>query len=202
MMRFDKFNAERMAPIASSETPQLPPPSKSPMPKLSGSVTPGKNGVVTNGSSKQSEYSSASPKRSSDGYSTGSPPAKKRVKQSSDGADADAMLAARLQAEENNLRRPTRGGGTRKRAAPLKKSPKKKAKSSTKIKSGDDSAVSSEDTEDKPSKRGGAFNVRLRLLFNHRTRLTTASESLGPVRTDGSAHRHHKCMFLLESASQ
>jgi len=70
----------------------------------------------------------------------------------------DAAYAARLQAEEDQLARPTRGSATRKRA-PAKKAagtPKKKQKSATKIKASDDSEV--ETGEDGETKKSGAFH--------------------------------------------
>lgn len=145
--RFDKFNAERAIKQAAKAEPK-----------------PVANG--TNGSHKRP----ASPSESASISATPSSPAlsepisdippKKKVKRA--GADdADAALAARLQAEENGRARPTRGGGiTKKRGQTVKKSPmKKKKKSANRIKADDDSALSGESGDDaEPTKRGGAFN--------------------------------------------
>ena len=71
--------------------------------------------------------------------------------------DDDAQLAARLQAEEERLARPTRGGTSRKGASAKKKSPKKKNKTSAKIGASDDSDLEGSETE-KP-KRNTGFHV-------------------------------------------
>ncbi|KAF2669748.1 SWIB-domain-containing protein [Microthyrium microscopicum] len=88
---------------------------------------------------------------SSESFSTAAspPPVKKQktsktTKTTPRGAqDADAVLAARLQAEENGRARSTRGGGTNKRKAPVKREKPKKKKSKTKITSDDDSEAAS-----------------------------------------------------------
>ncbi|CAG9987873.1 unnamed protein product [Clonostachys byssicola] len=82
-------------------------------------------------------------------------PARKKVKRSSSAEDADARLAAQLQAQENSLARSrsTRGGGTDKKAVKKKKAPRKK--SAKKVKSEDDSDV--EGAEPKKKRAGGGF---------------------------------------------
>ncbi|CAG9952450.1 unnamed protein product [Clonostachys rosea f. rosea IK726] len=82
-------------------------------------------------------------------------PARKKVKRSSSAEDADARLAAQLQAQENSLARSrsTRGGGTDKKAVKKKKAPRKK--SAKKVKSEDDSDV--EGGEPKKKRSGGGF---------------------------------------------
>ncbi|OAQ59370.1 SWIB/MDM2 domain-containing protein [Pochonia chlamydosporia 170] len=83
-------------------------------------------------------------------------PAKKKTKRSSSSEDADARLAAQLQAQENSLARgrTTRGGGDRtvkKRKAPRKKSAKK-------VRDDDDSDVNgSADSGVKKRKAVGGF---------------------------------------------
>ncbi|KAJ4244383.1 hypothetical protein ACHAPJ_011238 [Fusarium lateritium] len=83
-------------------------------------------------------------------------PSRKKVKRSSSAEDADARLAAQLQAQENSLARgrKTRGGGdkpTKKKAAPRKKSAKK-------VKADDDSDLETADGEvGKKRKAGGGF---------------------------------------------
>lgn len=73
--------------------------------------------------------------------------------------ESDAAMAARLQAEESARARPTRGGGVKKRPA-IKK---RKKVSAAKIKSADDSELSSlEDGE--PKERKGGFHVGLALI--------------------------------------
>ncbi|KAK4203220.1 SWIB/MDM2 domain-containing protein [Triangularia verruculosa] len=84
-------------------------------------------------------------------------PAKKKVKRESSSEDADARLAAELQAQENRLSRArvTRGAGTSKpKAKPKAKAVKKK--SAKRVRSDDDSEV--EDSEAKPKRKaGGGF---------------------------------------------
>ncbi|KAL4722174.1 hypothetical protein ACLX1H_010949 [Fusarium chlamydosporum] len=82
-------------------------------------------------------------------------PSRKKVKRSSSAEDADAKLAAQLQAQENSLARgrKTRGGDkpTKKKAAPRKKSAKK-------VKADDDSDLEPADGETgKKRKAGGGF---------------------------------------------
>jgi len=99
------------------------------------------------------------------------PPAKKRKPDADADVDADALYAAKLQAEENLRARPTRGGNTR-RAAPSKK--KSKAKTSKRVKAEDDSDIESgsETNTKKEVNRTGGFHVRgiarveLRTAFN------------------------------------
>lgn len=87
--------------------------------------------------------------------SAASPPPKK-FKSDAD-VDADALFAAKLQAEENLRARPTRGGNTR-RSAPAKK--KGKAKTSKRVKAEDDSDVESGSDTKKEVNRTGGFHVR------------------------------------------
>ncbi|GKU04297.1 swib mdm2 protein [Fusarium langsethiae] len=101
--------------------------------------------LVTNGASDVGETEqSATPE-----------PSRKKVKRSSSAEDADARLAAQLQAQENSLARgrKTRGGDkpTKKKAAPRKKSAKK-------VKADDDSDLEPADGETgKKRKAGGGF---------------------------------------------
>ncbi|KAF4457421.1 UAF30-subunit of RNA polymerase I transcription factor [Fusarium albosuccineum] len=100
-------------------------------------------------------------------------PSRKKVKRSSSAEDADARLAAQLQAQENSLARgrKTRGGGdkakpTKKKAAPRKKSAKK-------VKADDDSDLDTADGEvGKKRKAGGGFQKPFNLS-------TTLSELVG-----------------------
>lgn len=85
-----------------------------------------------------------------------SPPPKKRKPDANADVDADAMFAAKLQAEENSRARPTRGGNNR-RAAPVKK--KSKAKTSKRVKAEDDSDVESGSDTKKEVNRTGGFHV-------------------------------------------
>lgn len=88
-----------------------------------------------------------------------SPPPKKKAKRAAS-EDDDAVYAARLQAEENSLARPTRGSATRKqkpaKAAKIATTPSRKKKSAAKVKADDDSDV--ETGEDGQKKRTGVFH--------------------------------------------
>ena len=85
---------------------------------------------------------------------TSSPPKKRKLNAD---VDADALYAARLQAEENMRARPTRAGNTR-RAAPVKK--KTKAKTSKRVKADDDSDLGTGSETKKEVNRSGGFHVR------------------------------------------
>ncbi|KAJ9157550.1 Swib mdm2 protein [Pleurostoma richardsiae] len=91
-------------------------------------------------------------------------PAKKRKRYSSDLEDADARLAAELQAQENRMARgrSTRGGGV---AKPKKKVSKKK--SDKKVRAGDDSDVDASEDSGTPKKRkaGGGFQKEFNLSY-------------------------------------
>ncbi|KAK2779185.1 hypothetical protein FQN53_001508 [Emmonsiellopsis sp. PD_33] len=90
-----------------------------------------------------------------------SPPKKKRK---SDLVDADAIFAAKLQAEENLRARPTRGANTRKAAPVKKKKPAAKSKTSKKVKAEDDSDLDERDSETKKEvTRTGGFHKPLNL---------------------------------------
>lgn len=85
------------------------------------------------------------------------PPAKKKQKRESSSEDADARLAAELQAQENRLSRGrvTRGGGA---AKPKAKSKASKKKSAKRVRSDDDSNADDSEVEDKPKRKaGGGF---------------------------------------------
>lgn len=84
-------------------------------------------------------------------------PARKKQKRDPS-LDADAKLAAELQAQENRLARArtTRGGGSATRVVKKKKAPKKK--SEKKVRADDDSDVEgSEDSGPPKRKAGGGF---------------------------------------------
>ena len=145
MERFDIFNARMNEPSAPVESVEVPHP---PLP--------------TNGhyDSPASMPDAATPqKRSAESddisdIASGSPRKKKRKPS----MDADALYAAKLQAEEDKLARPTRGSNSRKNTlAKKKKTPKKKT--SVRIKASDDSDIEdSESGEKKPPKNTG-FHV-------------------------------------------
>ncbi|KAL4776922.1 SWIB/MDM2 domain-containing protein [Aspergillus nidulans var. acristatus] len=87
-------------------------------------------------------------------------PTPKKQKASHD-IDADALFAAKLQAEENMRARPTRGASTRK-AAPVKKK-KSTAKTAKKVKAEDDSDIGSGSESGKKVNRSGGFHKPLNL---------------------------------------
>ncbi|KAG5288294.1 SWIB/MDM2 domain-containing protein [Histoplasma ohiense] len=90
-----------------------------------------------------------------------SPPKKKRR---SNLVDADAIFAAKLQAEENLRARPTRGANSRKIAPLKKKKPATKSKTSKKVKAEDDSDLDAQDSESKKEvTRTGGFHKPLAL---------------------------------------
>ncbi|KAB8076925.1 SWIB/MDM2 domain-containing protein [Aspergillus leporis] len=131
-------------------------------PEAATSATPATNGhdSVTPVESS-SPRSSKSHKRQADSEereSNKTPPAKK--KKPDHDVDADALFAAKLQAEENMRARPTRGASTRK-AQPAKKKVTK-AKTSKKVKAEDDSDVESS-SEAKKVNRSGGFHKPLTL---------------------------------------
>ncbi|KAM0209535.1 hypothetical protein ACHAQD_011121 [Fusarium lateritium] len=107
---------------------------------------PATNGAVNGESDVGETEQSATPE-----------PSRKKIKRSPSAEDADAKLAAQLQAQENSLARgrKTRGGDkakpTKKKAAPRKKSAKK-------VKADDDSDLEPADGEvGKKRKAGGGF---------------------------------------------
>ncbi|KAJ5724555.1 hypothetical protein N7493_006283 [Penicillium malachiteum] len=92
--------------------------------------------------------------------SASSPPPKKHKPDADADVDADALFAAKLQAEENMRARPTRGGNNR-RAAPAKK--KSKSKTPKRVKAEDDSDVGSGSDTKKEVNRTGGFHKPLNL---------------------------------------
>ncbi|PGH10652.1 hypothetical protein AJ79_05366 [Helicocarpus griseus UAMH5409] len=110
--------------------------------------------------------SASSQKRSAESETTSdagskSPPKKKRK---SDLVDADAIFAAKLQAEENLRARPTRGANTRKAAPVKKKKAPTKSKTTKKVKAEDDSDLDEPESETKKEvTRTGGFHKPLTL---------------------------------------
>ncbi|EXJ64826.1 hypothetical protein A1O7_01164 [Cladophialophora yegresii CBS 114405] len=136
-------------------------------------VEPAETARQTNGVHHSSESSPAKRVAESDEVSdvADTPPPKKRQKAT---VDADAAFAAKLQAEEDKMARPTRGGGTRK-SAPAKK--KKKKPKKDRITASDDSEIDGEEKESKP-KRDTGFHKPLNLspalsnLFDGETQMS------------------------------
>ncbi|OAL28375.1 hypothetical protein AYO20_09492 [Fonsecaea nubica] len=122
----------------------------------------------TNGVHHSSAQSSSSPaKREAESEDVSdvidAQPPKKKQKSV---IDADAAYAARLQAEEDKLARPTRGGGSRK-TAPVKK---KKRSKKDRVTGSDDSDIDGEERKQKP-KRDTGFHA-LSNLFDGATQLS------------------------------
>jgi upstream activation factor subunit UAF30 len=95
-------------------------------------------------------------------------PAKKKQKRESSTEDADARLAARLQAQEERLARgrTTRGGVTAKgskKAKPKKSTPKKK--SEKRVRDDSDDAASGSESGEKVKKKGGGFQKPFNLSY-------------------------------------
>ncbi|KAM0470597.1 hypothetical protein ACHAPX_009860 [Trichoderma viride] len=133
-----KLIEERFDAVSGADAADAPP---SPLPDASSKKRP------ANGASDYDDASaSASPE-----------PAKKKAKRSSSIEDADARLAAQLQAQENRLARSrtTRGGGDKARMAKKKKAPRKK--SAKKVGGDDDSEVDASGDSVKKRKAGGGF---------------------------------------------
>ncbi|KAI1361449.1 DEK C terminal domain-containing protein [Xylaria arbuscula] len=96
--------------------------------------------------------------------STQPPKKKPRKEQSTVTEDADAKLAAMLQAQENQRTRTTRGGGAK--PAPKKKKAAPKKKSEKRVRSEDDSdAEGSDGSSPKKRKAGGGFQKPFNLSY-------------------------------------
>lgn len=125
------------------------------------SVEPADPAPKTNGVHKpHTESPSSSPAKReaesddlSDVIDTGPPKKKQKAT-----VDADAAFAARLQAEEDKLARPTRGGANRK-TAPVKKKKKMMMTKKQRVTGSDDSNIDGEDKPQKPKRETG-FHVR------------------------------------------
>lgn len=128
----------------------------------SATATPGAEGSPPTSSCSNKRQAESDFSRES---TSKTPPPKKR-KPDHD-IDADALFAARLQAEENKLARPTRGSATR-RTVPVKKKITK-SKTAKKVKAEDDSDFESgqENGTKKEVNRSGGFHVSLRVLRRH-----------------------------------
>lgn len=142
-----------------------------------GSATPAEPSPSTLSASPQKR--AADSEEPADITNDTSPPAKKQKPEHD--IDADALFAAKLQAEENARARPTRGASTRK-AAPVKKKAKPKTKTSKKVRAEDDSDVGSgSDSGKKEVNRTTGFHVCLTWLV-FRGNFGTD----GPIETDES----------------
>jgi hypothetical protein len=192
--RFDIINAKRNAASNTDGTNGLEPVanghvSDDPLPSIEKPSTPPSSASPSSTTKRKAIESDGLPD------SVASTPNKKRKPE----ADADAVLAAKLQAEENLRARPTRGGNTRKAApAKKKKSPSKsKAKTSKKVKAEDDSDIDDSGSEEKKVNRNTGFHVcqnhplsRLRLIF-----LETAGTLPCTVRAF-RRRNHSRCLFV------
>lgn len=156
MERFDHASAGGSVPAPSSH-PQHPPKAHT------NGVSQSKKIKTETKVKKETSRSDGTPDDDDD---DGAPPKKKRkqnkgVKEEGE-ADADAKLAAKLQAEENSRSRATRGGGAKKKAPTKKRAPKKK--SSDKVKAEDDSDIElGSDGEIKEKVKKGGFHKQYNL---------------------------------------
>lgn len=148
MARFDKFMAEKSAPAPTNGHPDVV--------KEESSESPSPQDQRHRPSPQQSR------KRTSDEDDLSdlpdiSPPKKKR--RAEPFVDADALYAAKLQAEENSRARPTRGAARKHTVFKKKRTPKKKT--SEKVKAEDDSDLqnSGSETMEKKVNRSGGFHV-------------------------------------------
>ncbi|KIX00154.1 uncharacterized protein Z518_10291 [Rhinocladiella mackenziei CBS 650.93] len=129
------------------------------------------------------------------------PPPKKKRKAS---IDADAAFAARLQAEEDKLARPTRGGVARK-AAPVKR--KKKPKKE-KVVASDDSDIDEDERKAQKPKRETGFHKPLNLspalsnLFDGETQLSrpeTTKRIWAYIKTNGLQDPNDKRFIICDA---
>ena len=154
MTRFDRFVAEKEAASVANgyDEPVKPEPSETPKEaSFDAPKTTKKRRSENHDSVDESELSNVPV----------TPPKKKRKVEPA--MDADAMFAAKLQAEENSRARPTRGGANRKSVVVKKKKKKiPKKKTSDKVKAEDDSDLdSSVSGNEKKVNRSGGFHVSI-----------------------------------------
>jgi upstream activation factor subunit UAF30 len=134
-----------VASVEAVEAQEATKPAPVPTPQTNGHHSPASSRASTPGK-REAESDDYSDSKDS------SPPPKKKLKAE---VDEDAAFAARLQAEEDKMARPTRGGASRK-AAPAKK--KRKTPKKTRVTASDDSDLDGMDKKDKPKKKTG-FHV-------------------------------------------
>ncbi|MCJ1317422.1 hypothetical protein MMC15_002746 [Xylographa vitiligo] len=156
MTRFDRFVAEKEAASVANgyDEPVKPEPSETPKEaSFDAPKTTKKRRSENHDSVDESELSNVPV----------TPPKKKRKVEPA--MDADAMFAAKLQAEENSRARPTRGGANRKSVVVKKKKKKiPKKKTSDKVKAEDDSDLdSSVSGNEKKVNRSGGFHKPMTL---------------------------------------
>lgn len=148
MARFDKFMAEKSAPAPANGRSEVVKEESSESPRLKNEThrpTPHQGRKRTSDEDDLSDLPDISP------------PKKKRKAEPFVGADA--LYAAKLQAEENSRARPTRGAARKHSVIKKKRAPKKKT--SEKVKAEDDSDVqnSGSETTEKKVNRSGGFHV-------------------------------------------
>ncbi|KAI5927499.1 hypothetical protein F4810DRAFT_698903 [Camillea tinctor] len=146
--RFDAISSA--APPASSVAPKTE--SKSPA-------------SSSNGQANGHDYDASDVNGDEIKVSVQPPKKKQRKEKSADTEDADAKLAALLQAEENQRTRATRGGGSKAKASSKKKAAPRK-KSEKKVRPEDDSDIEdSEGSSPKKRKAGGGFQKPFNLSY-------------------------------------
>lgn len=162
--RFDIFNARQQQVEAKTE------PAVTPAPITNGYHAPAPRSPTP----VKSPVKREAPSETVSDIMDESPPKKKRKEPS---VDADAALAARLQAEEDKRVRPTRGGSGRK-AAPVKKKTPKKKKTATRVRGSDESDVEDSQTEKKPKNTGFNVSIPSNTVHSPRNALTETDEPL------------------------
>ncbi|MCJ1377362.1 hypothetical protein MMC17_000457 [Xylographa soralifera] len=158
MTRFDKFVAEKEAAAVTNghDEPMKSEPSETP--KEASSNAPK--------TIKKRKSESEDPADESELSNVPVTPLPKKKRKIEPAMDADAMFAAKLQAEENSRARPTRGGANRKSVVVKKKKKKTpKKKTSDKVKAEDDSDLDSSGSgnEEKKVNRSGGFHKPMTL---------------------------------------
>jgi len=152
--RFDAINTQNPSPGA------MPTPPSAPLGEERGRPSPKREHSELNGHTDDGDDADGEIEVSLDEQ-----PAKKKQKRDSKLEDADARLAAQLQAQENRMARTrtTRGGAVAKPTKPKKKTPKKK--SASKIKGDDDSDVDSSEVSGTKRKASGGFQKPFNLSY-------------------------------------
>ncbi|OTB07487.1 hypothetical protein M426DRAFT_239160 [Hypoxylon sp. CI-4A] len=146
--RFDAISAEAQAP--SVPQPESTPPLLSPKREANGHD---ENNPDAEDSANGDEIK----------VSVQPPRKKQRKEKSADTEDADAKLAALLQAQENQRTRATRGGGKPK--APAKKKKKATPRKKSDKKGGEDNSDAESEESSKPRKAGGGFQKPFNLSY-------------------------------------
>jgi upstream activation factor subunit UAF30 len=190
MERFDKFQQEQEASDPATTT--IP----EPAPTANGNAHH-QSGTLPTSHSPKRKATHDTDEDDEDPLSdvADSPPPPKKVRKVKPETETDEQIAKRMQAEINaQSARSTRGGGTKKKTAPLgasakkKEKPAKKRKSKAKIGTDEDSDVDGESGSGsgKMEKKINGFNVHTTYLPSQPPRLRQARKLTIPLETDES----------------